>query len=94
LAGAVQFVVGWSKSFAVTVGRPSLRIWTHGIETLVLLPLAIAFGRLWGASGAASAVLASSVIYALAWAVLFVRIRREPALPPTSPRTMEAAPSS
>ncbi len=40
-AGAVQFVVGWSKSFAVTVGRPQLRIWTHGIETAVLLPLAV-----------------------------------------------------
>src|SRR5581483_4331124 len=80
-AGAVQFVVGWSKSFAVTVGRPNLRIWTHGIETVVLLPLAIAFGWLWGASGAAAAVLASSVVFALAWAVLYERIKREP-LPP------------
>jgi len=78
-AGAVQFVVGWSKSFAVTVGRPNLRIWTHGIETAVLLPLAIAFGWLWGAAGAAAAVLASSVVFALAWAVLYARIRREPA---------------
>ncbi len=90
VAGAVQFVVGWSKSFAVTVGRPSLRIWTHGIETLVLLPLAIVFGRLWGASGAAGAVLASSAVYAVAWTVLFARIRREPA-PVSAPRTMEAA---
>jgi O-antigen/teichoic acid export membrane protein len=81
-AGAVQFVVGWSKSFAVTVGRPNLRIWTHGIETLVLLPLAIAFGSLWGASGAAVAVLVSSVVFALAWLVLFARIRREPRLEP------------
>jgi O-antigen/teichoic acid export membrane protein len=78
-AGAVQFVVGWSKSFAVTVGRPKLRIWTHGIETAVLLPLAIAFGWLWGASGAAAAVLVSSVVFALTWAVLYARIRREPA---------------
>jgi len=81
-AGAVQFVVGWSKSFAVTVGRPNLRIWTHGIETAVLLPLAIALGWLWGASGAAVAVLVSSVVFALAWAVLFARIRREPRLEP------------
>ena len=77
-AGAVQFVVGWSKSFAVTIGRPKLRIWTHGIETAVLLPLAIAFGWMWGARGAAIAVLASSIVFALAWAVLFARIRREP----------------
>jgi O-antigen/teichoic acid export membrane protein len=84
-AGAVQFVVGWSKSFAVTIGRPKLRIWTHGIETAVLLPLAIAFGWLWGARGAAIAVLASSIVFALAWAVLFARIRREPPPPAIVP---------
>jgi O-antigen/teichoic acid export membrane protein len=82
-AGAVQFVVGWSKSFAVTVGRPNLRVWTHGIETVVLLPLAIGLGRVWGASGAATAVLVSSIVFALAWAVLYARIRREP--PPMAP---------
>jgi O-antigen/teichoic acid export membrane protein len=84
-AGAVQFVVGWSKSFAVTIGRPKLRIWTHGIETAVLLPLAIAFGWLWGARGAAIAVLASSIVFAIAWAVLFARIRREPPPPAILP---------
>ena len=78
VAGAVQFVVGWSKSLAVTVGRPNLRIWTHGIETLVLLPLAAALGWLWGASGAAAAVLISSVAFAVAWIVLYARIRHEP----------------
>ena len=87
VAGAVQFVVGWSKSFAVTIGRPNLRIWTHGIETAVLLPLAVVLGWQWGASGAAVAVLASSVVFALAWGVLFARIRREPppARPPLEP---------
>jgi O-antigen/teichoic acid export membrane protein len=84
VAGAVQFVVGWSKSFAVTIGRPKLRIWTHGLETAVLLPLAIAFGWMWGARGAAVAVLASSIVFALAWAVLFARIRREPPPPVVS----------
>jgi O-antigen/teichoic acid export membrane protein len=78
IAGAVQFVVGWSKSLAVTVGRPNLRIWTHGIETLVLLPLAAGLGWLWGASGAAAAVLISSVAFAVAWVVLYARIRHEP----------------
>jgi len=77
-AGAVQFVVGWSKSFAVTIGRPNLRIWTHGLETAVLLPLALGLGWVWGASGAAVAVLASSIVFAISWAVLFARIRREP----------------
>jgi Na+-driven multidrug efflux pump len=42
----------------------------------VLLPLVVAFGALWGATGAAVAVLVSSVVFALAWAVLFLRISR------------------
>ena len=84
-AGAAQFVVGWSKSFAVTVGRPNLRIWTHGIETLVLIPLVVALGWIWGASGAAAAVLVSSVVFALTWTVLYARIRREPPPQPATP---------
>ena len=83
-AGAVQFLVGWSKSFAVTIGRPNLRIWTHGVETLVLLPLVIVLGREWGASGASVAVLVSSVVFAVMWAVLFFRIRRETPREPLS----------
>jgi O-antigen/teichoic acid export membrane protein len=86
-AGAVQFVVGWSKSFPVTIGRPNLRIWTHGIETAVLIPLALALGSLWGASGAATAVLVSSVVFALTWGVLYARVRRQP--PPPAPATIE-----
>ena len=78
VAGAVQFAVGWSKSFAVTIGRPQLRIWTHGLETLVLLPLVAVLGWKWGAAGAAVGVLASSVVFAAAWLVLFERIRHEP----------------
>jgi O-antigen/teichoic acid export membrane protein len=81
LAGAVQLLVGWSKSFVVTIGRPQLRIWTHGVETVVLLPLAALLGRLYGASGVSAAVLASSVAYAVYWAVLFERIRREAPAP-------------
>ena len=76
VAGAVQFLVGWSKSLPVTIGRPNLRIWTHGVETVILLPLAIVLGWKWGALGAAFAVLASSVAFAALWAVLFVRIQR------------------
>ncbi len=79
IAGAVQFLVGWSKSFAVTCGRPQLRTWTYGIETLVLVPLLIVLGSRWGAVGAASAVLASSVVFALSWLVLYRRLRHAPA---------------
>jgi O-antigen/teichoic acid export membrane protein len=78
VAGMVQFLVGWSKSFAVTAGRPQLRIWTHGIESLVLLPLAAVLGARWGAAGAAGALLASTVVFALSWAILLRRIKRNP----------------
>ena len=79
VAGALRMVYGWTKSFPVSIGRPSLRIWTHGVELLVLIPLVAILGREWGATGAASAVLASSVAFCISWTFLFLRIRREPA---------------
>ena len=76
LAASAQLVVGWSKSFPVSIGRPNLRLATHGLETLVLLPLVIVLGARWDATGAAVAVLIASIVFALHWAVLFVRIAR------------------
>jgi O-antigen/teichoic acid export membrane protein len=87
-AGAIRMVFGWTKSFPVSIGRPNLRIWTHGVEMLVLVPLAGVFGAAWGATGAAGAVLASSIAYCLYWAILFFRIRREPPPEPV-PRVVE-----
>jgi O-antigen/teichoic acid export membrane protein len=77
LAAGVQLVFGWTKSFPVTIGRPGLRIWTHGLETLLVLPLVVVFGVLWGAAGAAAAVLIGMCAFAAAWTVVFVRIRAE-----------------
>jgi len=77
LAAAVQLLVGWAKSFAVTIGRPELRVWTHGLEAALVLPLVVGFGFLWGATGAALATLVGACAYALAWAVLFLRITPE-----------------
>ena len=79
VAGALRMVYGWTKSFPVSIGRPALRIWTHGVELLVLIPLAAVLGREWGATGAATAVLASSIAFCAYWTFLFLRIRREPA---------------
>jgi O-antigen/teichoic acid export membrane protein len=42
----------------------------------VLLPLIILFGKLWGVTGAGAAVLASSAAFALAWAAIYLRLRR------------------
>ena len=79
VAGAVRMVYGWTKSFPVSIGRPALRIWTHGVELLVLIPLVSILGREWGATGAATAVLASSIVFCAYWTFLFLRIK---ALPP------------
>jgi O-antigen/teichoic acid export membrane protein len=78
VAGAVQLVFGWTKSLPVSIGRPNLRIVAHGIETIVLVPLLVVLGREWGATGAAGALLASTVVFAAVWAVLLARIRDEP----------------
>ena len=72
LAAAIQLVFGWTKSFPVTIGRPNLRIVTHGVETAVLVPLVIAARRASGARPARRRrVLVSTVVFAAAWTVLF-----------------------
>jgi O-antigen/teichoic acid export membrane protein len=81
VSAAVQLVVGWSKSFAVSIGRPALRVWTHGFEAAVVLALVVPFGALWGATGAAGAILAGMVAYAVAWIVIFLRIVPEDGAP-------------
>ena len=78
VAGALRMVYGWTKSFPVSIGRPALRIWTHGLEMLVLVPLVGVLGSKWGATCAAAAVLVSSVVFCVYWTFLFLRIRREP----------------
>jgi O-antigen/teichoic acid export membrane protein len=85
LTAGVQLVFGWTKSFPVTIGRPELRVWTHGLETAVVLPLVLAFGAAWGATGAAGAFLAGMCAFALAWTVLFLRIRPDDAVPGPPP---------
>src|SRR5437764_2406167 len=90
VAGALRMVYGWTKSFPVSIGRPGLRIWTHGLEMLVLVPLVGVLGATWGATGAAGAVLASSAAYCAYWTALYLRIRREP-FPPGVPAEPVAA---
>jgi O-antigen/teichoic acid export membrane protein len=91
VAGALRMVYGWTKSFPVSIGRPALRIWSHGIETVVLIPLVGVLGAKWGATGAATAVLASSVVFCLVWTFLFLRIRREPTPATATGSPLEAA---
>ena len=89
-AAAIQLVLGWTKSIPVSIGRPNLRILAHGIETAVLLPLVVVFGAAWQATGAAIALLVSSIVFALVWAVLFEQLRRSVASGRTLARAEEA----
>jgi O-antigen/teichoic acid export membrane protein len=75
LAAALQLVYGWTKSFPVTIGRPGLRVLTHGVETLVVLPLVPLLGLEWGATGAAAAVLVGVAVFAAMWTVIFLRVQ-------------------
>jgi O-antigen/teichoic acid export membrane protein len=77
IAAAVHFTLGWTKSLPVTIGRPRLRIFTHGLETLVAIPLVAVLGAEWGATGAAIAVLGSTLVFAVAWLVVILRLREE-----------------
>jgi O-antigen/teichoic acid export membrane protein len=77
LAACLRLVLGWTKSFPVSIGKPSLRIIAHGVEIVTLLPLVILLGAEWGATGGASAVLIATVAFGLAWWVLLIRLRRE-----------------
>ena len=77
IAAALLLVFGWSKSLPVSIGRPELRIWAHGLETAVLLPLVLVLGARWGVTGAAIATLVSTGAFVALWAVLLLRLRGE-----------------
>jgi O-antigen/teichoic acid export membrane protein len=83
VSAAIQFAIGWTKSLPVTIGRPRLRIVTHGLETLAVIPLVIVLGAEWGATGAAVAVLVATVVFAAAWAVALARLRSNMGADPT-----------
>ena len=74
VAAMIQLVLGWTKSFPVSIGRPGLRVVANAIETATLLPVLVVFGELWGVTGAAAAVLVSTCAFALTWVVLLRRL--------------------
>src|SRR6476646_3674067 len=77
IVGALQLVYGWTKTLPVTVGRPGLRILTHAIEAAVFVPTLVVFGALWGATGGALAMLASTVAFCGVWTWLLARLRHD-----------------
>ena len=93
-SAAVQFVVGWTKSFPVTIGRPNLRIVTHGVESIVVLPLVCVLGAAYGATGAAAAVLAGMCVFAAMWIGIFLRIPPEDGPEPALVDVVSAGPEA
>ena len=75
VAAAIQLVFGWTKSFPVSIGRPELRTTAQVVELAVLVPLVLAFAALYGATGAAGALIGSSAVFAAFWTVQLGRLR-------------------
>jgi O-antigen/teichoic acid export membrane protein len=90
VAGALQLVYGWTKSFPISIGRPGLRTLGYALEAVVLIPLVVVLARKWGATGGAGAILGATVASTILWTVLLVRLRREhrsaSVAPPPVPR--------
>ena len=77
VAAALRLVWGWTKSFPVSIGRPGLRVIVQTIEIAVFVPLLLVFASRWGATGAAAAMLVSTVVFCAVWTVVILRIHAE-----------------
>lgn len=77
VASALLFVIGWSKTLPVSIGRPGLRVLAHGIQAAVFIPLLVVFGLLWGATGACAALTVAAGVFVAIWWILIVRIHRD-----------------
>lgn len=76
LAGALEFVFGWAKSFPISIGRPGLRIVALSAYLAALVPALLILAPRWEATGTAGAVLAGVAAYALAWVAIVAHLRR------------------
>jgi O-antigen/teichoic acid export membrane protein len=75
VAAALRLIWGWTKPFPVSIGRPGLRVLAQSIEIAVFVPLLLVFASRWGATGAAGAMLVSTVVFCTVWSVLLLRLR-------------------
>ena len=94
VAGALQFILGWTKSFPVSIGRPGLRVLVHGIESAVLIPLVLVFGSIWKVTGAGAAVLVSTTVFVAIWIVLLARISKRARLDLAAAPKLSEAPGA
>lgn len=75
VAAALRLIWGWTKSFPVSIGRPGLRVVVQSIEIAVFVPLLLILAGRDGATGAAWAVLISTIVFCSVWSIVLVRIR-------------------
>jgi O-antigen/teichoic acid export membrane protein len=75
IAAAIQLVFGWTKSFPVSIGRPGLRTAAQLVEIAALVPLVLVLASLYGATGAAAALIGSSAVFAAFWTLQLGRLR-------------------
>ena len=75
MVAALRLIWGWTKSFPVSIGRPGLRVVVQSIEIAVFIPLLLVFADRWGATGAAAAMLVSTVVFCLAWSIVLLGLR-------------------
>lgn len=81
VAAAVQLVLGWTRTYPVSIGRPGLRTLGQTLEIAVLVPVFLLLASTYGAAGAAGGVLAGSVALGLYWIGGLAWLRRFPSLP-------------
>jgi len=74
---AIQVVLGWSKSFPVSIGRPELRLLAQGAEITVVVPVLLILGSAYGATGGAGAFVIAACVFAAVWTAIVYRLRRE-----------------
>jgi O-antigen/teichoic acid export membrane protein len=77
LVAAIQVILGWAKSFPVSIGRPALRLLAQGTEIIVLVPALLLLGAAHGATGAAGGFLLAAIAFAGVWVLLMLRMRAE-----------------
>jgi O-antigen/teichoic acid export membrane protein len=75
VAAALRLIWGWTKSFPVSIGRPGLRVVVQAIEIAVFIPLLLVLASRDGATGAAWAVLVSTIVFCATWSIVLLRLR-------------------
>jgi O-antigen/teichoic acid export membrane protein len=76
LAAVLQLVFGWTRTFPVSIGRVGLRTAGQLVEVGVLVPAVLVLGGVYGATGAATGVLAATVALAVFWTIGLLRLPR------------------